>query len=137
MEVERKMTEEDYTIIEEMIKEDPINRNIPEVLKNFKFVKLQMNSKKPSGKKWEIKNYNEIQEDVWTGNNYGILMGNNHIAIDIDSSEFHYLVDKLPLTYTQKTAKGFHLIYKFKGVKSKTKLKHNDNNIGDFITGNA
>lgn len=92
------------------------NQLPPQQLKNSSFVKLRKESKKPFEKDWPNKPYSfdEIQEWILGGNNYGILGGYNRLCIvdaDHPDSATHFL-KHFPKTFVVRTpGKGYHFYF--------------------------
>lgn len=96
--------------------------------KEFGFVKLKHKSKAPFEAKWQKKTYTfqEINEWIKSGNNYGVIGGSGSLAIiDGDSPEICKIVkEELPKTFTVKTPKkGYHFYYICKGLTGKIVLQ--------------
>jgi len=88
---------------------------IPKQLRNkeFRFIKIQKQDKKPIEKDWSKTNnyiYTDIELINWlsNGNNYGVLCGKGYLTvIDCDKKEIADIVEqKLPETFTVETGSG-------------------------------
>ncbi len=85
---------------------------IPEQLKDWRFVLLPPRGKDPYETKWQEHGYAyddpKLLDHLARGGNYGVLAGPDHIILETDTAELEALIERsLPPTFTQRSP-GHH-----------------------------
>jgi len=132
----KKVEERDARLAKEKLKKKLIE--IPKELQKeeFKFILVKKRDKLPI-EKWQDNNYKfddpKLLNHIKNDGNYGIICGNGLIVIDADTNKLNQIViNELPLTFSVKTAKGFHYYYFVLGFHNKKVLKDEKEHLGEI-----
>lgn len=121
--------------------------NIPPQIRDWRFIKVIEKQKIPLEPEWQkINNYSyeQFQDYLKIGTNYGVLGGNGKVIIDIDKKspdfkEAHESAETLPETFTVQTANGgYHYYYNCQDIDTGLRLQNEAGEVrakGMFVVG--
>jgi len=121
--------------------------NVPPQIQEWRFIKVMEGQKIPIEKEWQNKNnysFQEFQDYMKIGSNYGVLAGKGKIVIDIDvkGKDFKEAIEameSLPETFTVQTwSGGRHYYYNCKDITQGIRLGNSTGEIrakGMFVVG--
>lgn len=112
---------------------------IPEQLKDWRFILINHREKIPLEKNWPTTanySYNDpkLLDYLKKEGNYGVLGSENHVIIDGDTLEIQRAVEEhLPSTFTVRTGRGGKHYYYICKIERPIRLRDKDfNNIGEI-----
>ena len=108
---------------------------IPNQLKHLKFCRVKYKSKAPFELDWVNKPYSYEQISEFKNENYGVLCGNNNLAvIDCDREELSDAIElALPETFTVRTGSGGkHFYYIIPDLNKKIILHAGEEHLGEI-----
>jgi len=103
---------------------------------DFRFLRIKPQDKRPVDE-WRKNNFSvsdkTLQDWIENGGNYGILCGEGGLlVIDIDNEKYvKEIKERLPRTFTIKTAKGYHFYYICPDFEKKIILKKDGEHVGE------
>lgn len=121
--------------------------SVPPQIREWRFIKVIEGQKLPFEKDWQnTKNYSyeEFQDYLKVGSNYGVLGGQGKCVIDIDKKSPHFkealaIAEALPETFTVQTANGgFHYYFNCPDIENGIRLTESVGEVrakGMFVVG--